>query len=166
MIQCTTCSDSTSSIFHKTKVVLMTELIYLKHSVKAAFEVQILLPYPDCCWTIISLWKRLHWGKKSSDVRTLPMNNSGLIGHIRGMVGWAMVVGAFGAEGRWFDSTYSHHVGTLGKSFRSYFTCKHSVVCQIVYETKILLLLFFLPKVDVIPQDFKKKLRITLFWDD
>ena len=27
------------------------------------------------------------------------------------------IVGAFGAEGRWFDSTSSRHVGTLGKSF-------------------------------------------------
>jgi len=27
------------------------------------------------------------------------------------------IVGAFGAEGRWFDSTSIRHVGTLGKSF-------------------------------------------------
>src|SRR6218665_1702191 len=27
------------------------------------------------------------------------------------------IVGALGAEGRWFDSTSSRHVGTLGKSF-------------------------------------------------
>jgi len=34
-----------------------------------------------------------------------------------GVVGYEDIVGAFGAEGRWFDSTSSRHVGTLGKSF-------------------------------------------------
>ena len=38
----------------------------------------------------------------------------------RSVVGGAVVIGAFGAfgaEGRWFDSTSSRHVGALGKSF-------------------------------------------------
>jgi len=33
------------------------------------------------------------------------------------VVGEVEFVGAFGAEGRWLDSTSSRHVGTLGKSF-------------------------------------------------
>src|SRR6218665_1932629 len=35
----------------------------------------------------------------------------------RSVVGRVVVIGAFDAEGRWFDSTSSCHVGTLGKSF-------------------------------------------------
>src|SRR6218665_144811 len=62
-----------------------------------------------------------------------------------------VVLGTFGAKGRWFEST-SRHVGTLGKSFtRSClyacdvascvaalprllsFTCKHYAMCEILY---------------------------------
>src|SRR6218665_3759412 len=39
----------------------------------------------------------------------------------RSVVGRAVVIGAFGAEGRWFDSTSSRHVETLGKQASS--TC-------------------------------------------
>src|SRR6218665_3581089 len=35
----------------------------------------------------------------------------------RSVVGRVVVIGAFGAEGRWFNSTSSRHVGTLDKSF-------------------------------------------------
>ena len=34
-----------------------------------------------------------------------------------GVVGWGMVFGAFGAEGLWFNSFSSCHIGMLGKSF-------------------------------------------------
>ena len=37
--------------------------------------------------------------------------------HIKEHGGPVVVFGAFGAEGRWFDSTSSRLVGTLGKSF-------------------------------------------------
>jgi len=36
------------------------------------------------------------------------------LNNYRGVVGLVVV---FGAEGCWFDSTSSRHVGTLGKSF-------------------------------------------------
>src|SRR6218665_2959700 len=32
-------------------------------------------------------------------------------------IGLVNIVDAFGAEGPWLDSTFSRHVGTLGKSF-------------------------------------------------
>src|SRR6218665_1543606 len=76
--------------------------------------------------------------------------------------GASVVFGAFGAEGRWFEHT-SRHVGTLGlhgviqrmpcvaalqlnstpvitcyHPSVGYFTCKHSAVCQIVYQRKTL----------------------------
>jgi len=35
----------------------------------------------------------------------------------RSVVGRVVVIGAFGAEGSWFDSTSSRYAGTLGKSF-------------------------------------------------
>jgi len=40
-----------------------------------------------------------------------------------------MVVGAFGAEGSWFDSTSSCHVDTLGKSFS-----RRLVVVACIYD--------------------------------
>ena len=36
---------------------------------------------------------------------------------LRDEVGWVVVDGAFGVDGRWIDSTSSRHEGTLGKSF-------------------------------------------------
>ena len=45
------------------------------------------------------------------------------------------MVGAFGAEGRWFDSTSSRHVGTLGKSFTP--NCLYDVMWRIVAALRL-----------------------------
>ena len=40
--------------------------------------------------------------------------------------GSIVVIGAFGAEGRWFESHSSRHVGTLGKSITR--SCQYDVM--------------------------------------
>ena len=49
---------------------------------------------------------------------------------IRGVVG-CVVVCAFGAEGRWFDSTFGRHVRTLDKSFTR--NCLYDVMWRPVW---------------------------------
>jgi len=57
------------------------------------------------------------------------------ITNYKGVVGWKVVVGAFGAEGRWFDSTSSRHVGTLGKSFTR--NCLYDVMWRSVAALRL-----------------------------
>ena len=52
----------------------------------------------------------LHVEVNSSNVRNAIYRHA--VDTLRDIVGWEEVVGAFGAEGRWFDSTSSRHVGT------------------------------------------------------